>query len=122
MFCLSSAGIISITRGDTACLPITLHDGTSIDNWEYHLNEKDELYFGLMEPNTFFEQAIVRKKYTFNDLDANGTINIILNPEDTECLLPGLYYYQIKVRLYDPASGNYLVNTVLPKTQFWIEE
>lgn len=122
MFCLSDVGNVRLSRGDSVELPITLHDGTSLYNWEYQLQQNDELYFGLMEPNTFFEQAILRKKYTYENLEEDGSIIIRFEPEDTQYLLPGLYYYQIKVRLYDAEKDKYLVNTVLPKTQFWIEE
>ena len=122
MFCLSENGIIRFTRGDTIEIPITIYDGNAVNYHRYKLKDKDELYFGIMEPNQFFEDAIVRKKCTALDMNEDGDIFITLSPDESEYLLPGLYYYQVKVRLYNSTTNEYSVNTILPKTQLWIEE
>ena len=122
MFCLSENGIIQFTRGDTIEIPITIYDGNAVNYHRYKLKDKDELYFGIMEPNQFFEDAIVRKKCTALDMNEDGDIFITLSPDESEYLLPGLYYYQVKVRLYNSTTNEYSVNTILPKTQLWIEE
>lgn len=122
MFCISKGGIIRMSRGDSVEFPVTIYDGTSLNRIKYDLAPEDELYFGLMEPNMRFEDALIRKKCDYRYTNEEGDIIIYLDPQDTEYLLPGLYYYQIKVRLYDPYRSDYVVNTILPKTQFWIEE
>ena len=122
MFCVSKGGIIRMSRGDSVEFPVTIYDGTSVNRVKYDLAPEDELYFGLMEPNMRFEDALIRKKCDYRYINDEGDIIIYLDPQDTEYLLPGLYYYQIKVRIYDPYRDDYMVNTILPKTQFWIEE
>lgn len=122
MFCVSKGGIIRMSRGDSVEFPVTIYDGTSVNRVKYDLAAEDELYFGLMEPNMRFEDALIRKKCDYRYTNEEGDIMIYLDPQDTEYLLPGLYYYQIKVRIYDPYRDDYMVNTILPKTQFWIEE
>ena len=42
---------------------------------------------------------------------------ISLKPQDTMCLIPGLYYYQLKLRTADEE-----VFTLIPKTAFYILE
>lgn len=82
----------------------------------------DRVYFALMEPNQPFEQAVVKKVYTSENLNENGDVVIELNPEDTVCLVPNNdYYYQIKSKFIDE-QGRVNVNTVTPKTIFIIEE
>ena len=122
MFCLSNNGIIRLTRGDSIEFPFIPAEGNSLSYSTYHMSAKDELYFGVMEANEFFEDAIIKKKYTSIHQNEDGSIYIEFEPTDTEYLLPGLYYYQIKMRLYNEYNDSYSVNTVCPKTQFWIEE
>ena len=122
MFSLNDIGQIRLSRGDTLTLPIYINQGTSMDRIIYTLADNDELYFAIMEPNQPWEQAIVKKKYTCKDNTEDSGILLMINPEDTMCLLPGLYYYQIKVRVFDLDRNTYIVNSIIPKTQFWIEE
>ena len=119
MLALTNIGQIRLTRGDTLTLPIQINQGDNMYPILYELGEKDEVYFALMEPNQPWEQAILKKKFGYED-QIDGIIPLILRPSDTMCLLPGLYYYQIKVRIYQ--DDEYIVNTIIPKTHFWIEE
>lgn len=121
MLSLTSIGQIRLTRGDTLNLPVHINQGDSMTYIAYELQPLDEVYFALMEPNQPWEQAILKRKYTLEDLE-EGVLSIKFRPSDTMCLLPGLYYYQIKVRIYDYSTGEYIVNTIIPKTHFWIEE
>ena len=94
MFNISSNGIVTVNRGDSFEFPVRLNVGNSMQNIEYSLTKNDVLYLGIMEPNQPFELAIVRKKFVYSDLDEDGNISIRFWPEDTQCLLPGKYYYQ----------------------------
>ena len=87
-------------RGDTLIIPEL-----------YTLLEGDEIYFALLEPNQCWEEAILKKKYTTPDFD------IKLDPKDTMCLIPGLYYYQIKLR---NKEGE--VYTLCPRSKLYILE
>lgn len=122
MFHISSNGIVTVNRGDSFELPIVLNIGNSIDRQEYVLKDTDTLYLGIMEPNQPFETAIVRKKFTSNDLDEDNNINVRFWPEDTVCLLPGKYYYQVKLQTQDETTGRRDVETVIDKTLFYIQE
>lgn len=122
MFCLSENGNIRITRGDTIQFPFVPATGNSVSYLIYPMQERDEMYFGVMEPNSSFEDALIRKKYTYAHQNSNGSIIVDIDSSDTEYLLPGMYYYQIKMNIYDAVNDRYIVQTVMPKNQFWIEE
>lgn len=126
MFKIASNGIITVNRGDSFEFPLTLNIGSSINRVEYILGETDVLYLGITEPNQPFEDAIVRKKFTSKDLDEDNNINIRFWPEDTLCLLPGKYYYQVKLQTecFDSASNTLRkdVETIVEKTLFYIQE
>lgn len=90
--------IITMNRGDTYKFDLTIDDETSNDGC-YHLTGDDALYFGIMNPGQPFETAIVRKKYTASSADAQSNLTIVLYPEDTLDLLPGKYFYAIKLHI-----------------------
>ena len=57
------------------------------------------------------------EKYTNRDeLDDNGNLYIRLSPKDTENLLPGRYYYTIKMQTM-LKDGDYDVQTIVPETE-----
>ena len=125
MFSVSSNGIITVNRGDSFELPITLNIGSSINKVSYTLTEQDVVYLGVMEPNQPFEVAVIRKKVTSNDLIDNKIV-VRFWPEDTLCLIPGKYYYQVKLetKSVDAKTGKLRsdVETVIDKTLFYIQE
>ena len=122
MFRISTNGIVTVNRGDSFELPIILNIGDSMNREEYVLTESDALYIGIMEPNQPFESAILRKKFTYKDLDSDDNIYIRFWPEDTACLLPGKYYYQVKLQTIDEHTGRKDVETIIDKTLFYIQE
>lgn len=115
--------IIKMNRGDTYEFNLTIDDEGS-ENGKYLLQGNDAVYFGLMEPNSAFEQSLVKKIYTEEDRDKDGNIFITIEPEDTEHLLPGIYYYSVKLEV-DHENGEtcesiHKVITVINKTKFII--
>ena len=118
MFSINNAGTIRLTRGDSGEFLYKINIGDNMSPMFYQLNENDELFLGIMEPNQPFESAIIRKYFRSNDMDENGNVKISFKPNDTVCLMPGLYYYQLK--LVDVTQN--IVRTLNPKTQLWIEE
>ena len=122
MFHISNNGIVTVNRGDSFEFPVTLNVGSSIDRTEYILKETDVLYLGIMQPNEPFETALIRKKFTYNDLDEDNNILFRFWPEDTVCVLPGKYYYQVKLQTVDDITGRKDVETVIDKTLFYIQE
>lgn len=122
MFTIASNGIVTVNRGDSFELPITLYTGNSIKPVVYKMQENDILYLGIMEPNQPFETAIVRKMLTYKELDSDGNVFFRFWPKDTVCLLPGKYYYQVKLQTIDPITKYYDVETIVDKTLFYIQE
>ncbi len=116
--------IIKMNRGDTYEFNLTIDDEGS-ENGKYILQGNDTVYFGLMEPNSVFEQSLVRK--STNDcikFDKDGNFFITIEPEDTEHLLPGVYYYSIKLEVdhlqWETCESIHKVITVINKTKFII--
>jgi hypothetical protein len=118
--------MIVLNRGDTYEFDLTIADRAG---GRYRLQEDDVIYFGIMDPHQPFEDALVRKKYTIEDTDANGNLTVVIEPEDTLDLLPGIYYYSVKIHLQHetihPETNEVLgyvdkVNTVINKTKLFL--
>jgi len=95
-------GIISLNRGDSETFPLFINTGTPLEpvRFDLRFNPGSELYLGVCEPNERFEDAIIRKKYTGADIfnfNSDGDLMVEFNTEDTEYLLPGVYYYEVKL-------------------------
>ena len=119
---ISNNGIIHVNRGDSFVLNFNINVGNSLSP-EYHImGPQDVIYVGVMEPNQPFECAIIRKKFTYEDFLAQGASSIYFRPEDTQCLLPGKYYYQIKWEHQDTVFNRTNVTTIVDKTLFYILE
>lgn len=124
MFDISNNQIITITRGDTAYTTLYINLGTELSPLIYDLGSLDKVYFAIMEPNTSFEHALVRKVYTYQNYDyENHILKIEFNSEDTEYLIPGTYYYMVK--LLRPANPLNIddkdkIDTIISKKKFII--
>ena len=86
---------LQMHRGDTVSIESEIYSGNNLIKELYKFNEGDELYFAILEPNQCWENAIVKKKFI------EDASHIKLDPKDTMCLFPGLYYYQLKLRNKD---------------------
>lgn len=122
MFYIENTGIIRITRGDSAEAPLFMNQGCELNPIRYELKDNDEVYFGVMEPNYPFEQAIIKKKYTKNDVNEYGDVVVKFSSEDTVNLIPGKYFYSIKLNKWDEEKQIYDIYTIVERTQFFIEE
>ncbi len=111
-------GIITLYAGDYLEAPIFLNVGDTLYPVRYTLKEGEKIYIGIMEPKQDFKHAIVRKMLTIEDLNEDGDAVLKLNTEDTEYLMPGIYYYEIKfVTVKDEVER---IETIVPKTKFII--
>lgn len=117
MYTISTDRIISINRGDSFRIPIFINVGTKLKKIRYKLSYDDEVYFSLCEPQQEFEHGVLRKIYTKEDLNQNGDVVVNLLPSDTEDLVPGCYYMEIKIKLTSGA-----LTTILPRRKFYIDE
>lgn len=119
-FIQSNSSIITHHRGDTLYTPIFINMGSYTRPVRYSLQPGDVLYFGLMEPNTFFEYSILKKHFDcMSPKNVMGDTLLILDPKDTEFLIPGTYYYEVKLQQHDEFGREY-VSTIIPKTLFYI--
>lgn len=119
----SNASIIEMNRGDSFECPLFINCGTYMEPQRYELTEKDKVYFGLMEPNKLWEQSILKQIYTYqSEKTEDGDLIIKIKPEETEYLIPGTYYYEIKLVKYNNDSYDEIeeVKTIVPITLFTI--
>ena len=111
--------VVVINRGDTYRATVQL---TDVDGTPYVMNREDRLYFGLMDPHQPFENALIKKRMTYKDCDSHGVVAFGLKAEDTVDLLPGVYYYAVKLHHLERASGTDEVKTVIAKTKFIVND
>lgn len=124
MVTISNNGFISLTRGDSFSVPLFINMGTGMAPVRYSLLEhpETEIYLGVMEPNQPFEKALIRKKYTHESrINENGDLMIDFTGTDTEYLVPGKYFYQIKAKFIDKETG-INVDTIVSKKQFIVRD
>ena len=114
MMTISNNNIITVTRGDSFSLSFCDFIVNTIDP-DCTLHPGDSAYFGLMEPNHQFEHALIRKKVTNETEEDMVRVEFDFTPEMTEFLLPGNYYYSVKI---ERADGK--VETLVKKTKFRI--
>ena len=122
MFNISSNGIVTVNRGDSFEFPVLLQLGNSMSPLKYQLQDKDKVYIGIMEPNQPFEDALIKKVCTSADQDMYGYVVAQFQPLDTLYVLPGKYYYQIKLQTINQRTGQYDTETMVDKTLFYIQE
>lgn len=97
-FILGNGNIVTVTRGDSFYAPIFINSGSIMNPIRYHLREGDRLYIGITEPRKYFEHSIIKKVYDCRSMKNEvGDIMFMLDPSDTEFLVPGTYYYQAKL-------------------------
>ena len=112
-------GTIYINRGDSFSFDVELNIGNNIHPQLETIGEKDAVYVGIMEPNQFFENAILKKKLTKNNMVGASSVRVDISPNDTVNLFPGKYYYQVKLQKHLD-DNRYAVYTIVDSTQFYI--
>ena len=125
MASLSKNKIITMNRADTFKFPFYIAIGSAVNYVLYDMVPGDKLYFAVMEPHQKWEDALIKKTYTYEDYDEeNHRVMIRFVPEDTEYVKPGNYYYQVK--LYrsgeNVLDGYEAIDTLIPRTKFIILE
>lgn len=117
--------IYKINRGDSFSFDLTL----PTDKNTRLLAIDEVVYFALMYPHQPIEDAIILRGYTHDDQDVKtGAITIKLSPSDTRHLLPGVYYYTVKLQKGGTPGiiGDYdepvEVCTIIERTKFIVNE
>lgn len=122
---VNANNIITTNRGDSFKFPIQLNIGTIINPVWYDMMEGDYVYLGVMEANQPFEDALIKKKFDISDYDYDTqALMIRFISQDTRYLLPGTYYYEIKLfRDKKNVTDNYdAIDTILSRTKFIVLE
>lgn len=116
MFSIANNGIVCMNCGDTLSVPLFINAGDVFQPIRYILEETDKVFLSITEPNQPFEFGVVRKIFTKENLNAFGDIVINLVSSDTEMLLPGTYYYEIKCQIGSSEKSD--IATIVPKRKF----
>lgn len=119
MFVQIEDNYLKMNRGDSYTLPLVINEGTKLCFKQYQLRQFDKIYIGIMEYNQSFENALIRKVITISSpTNKYGHPLFTLTPEDTEYILVGKYYIEIKLVQKD--NDNNIVTTILPLREFFI--
>ena len=119
MFVQIEDNYLKMNRGDSYTLPLIINEGTKLYFQQYQLRQFDKIYVGIMEHNQSFENALIRKVITITSpTDKYGHPLFRLSPIDTEYLLTGKYF--IEVKLVQQINGEDVVTTILPLKEFFV--
>ena len=98
MFTISKNYIITATHGDDFSFNYSINLGTPMQEDIYTLTDGDYLFLGVMEHNQDFEQALIKKTFTKDNIVIKtGEVNIKFTSKDTINVVPGEYRYEIKL-------------------------
>lgn len=124
MFLIANNGIITMNSGDSFCVPLFINAGSALHPVRYKLKENDKLYFGVAESNQRFSDSIICKTFTDLDLNEYGDVIVKFCPDDTLNLLPGTYWYEVKLLRTNAENTCCLeqIDTVVKRTKFVILE
>lgn len=114
MISVANNGIITMNAGDTLVLPLFIDCG-KYEYKRYKLRGHDKVYFSICEPQQEFNKALIRKIYTKKNINKCGDIVVVLDSSDTENVLEGIYYYEVKIK-----HGNGAIQTIVPRRKFII--
>lgn len=127
MFNIQNNRIITIVKGDTIKIPLFINANTDLEPVGFPFGHYDKIFFSVMEANQPFNCGVIRHTYGYEDLNESGDIVIQLSHEDTINLLPGDYYYEIKllIRQVEEFNGEEVlldekIDTIVPRTKFVI--
>lgn len=132
--------IIKISRGDSYEFTVKITQRNNIDPYILD-SEKDAVYFAILLPHQAFEDADperqvkgydaseqdqVFNKLTGEPTETTGNITIKIEPNDTRCLAPGIYYYTVKLQrggtlsIINDLDTPDEVRTIIDRTKFII--
>lgn len=107
---------VLVTRGDTTSIYVNIRKETALDA----VTEEDTIYFGLLDFKQPFENALLKKRFTYKDLSDDGELIITITPRDTLDLLPGTYFGTVKLHRVRKAEGIDEVITVIDRAKIII--
>lgn len=111
MLCIKGTDI-RLTRGNSAALDIIPHNGTPDD--PIMLKEGDRVLFTI---KSSLGSTILQKALTAADQSEDGSVKLVLAPEDTVCIAPKVYTYDV-VLVFENGEAY----TFIPRSAFEIVE
>lgn len=117
---ISKNGIITLVKGDTFRVKLDMNIGNPIQPYYFQLQEGDYVTLKVMYANNSWNDAILTKVATIDNLDNLGNVIIEFTSDDTNYINCGMYIYQVK--LYYSRNGKDYVNTLVPRTRLFITE
>jgi hypothetical protein len=115
-----------MNRGDYFSFNFLINVGTEMNPVYHTLTGDEKLYIGVMEANQPFEVATIKKVFSVEDSNSDGSIDVVFETTDTLKLLVGNYYYSIKLNQPIPETSSEatkdVITTIIPKTKFIIIE
>lgn len=119
MLSIDCNGNIKVNKCDTFNVPLFINIGKDIFNdLRFEIQENDTVVFLLTEANLPLCKAILKKQYDIKNVNENNDVIISFDSDDTKCLNPGIYYYEIK--LIRKTDGKDIIVTVVPRRKFVI--
>lgn len=123
MITISPNNIIKFVHGDTIDKAPIFIDCTNDETstaFKYIVKENDRILFSILEANQDFNEGIIRKIFTKDDLDENGNLLLTLDSSDSLNVLSGTYSYSIK--LVQIRDDKVIASTIITKTKLYILE
>lgn len=131
MLDICNNNVITMTRGDELIIPLRLFYNIDerLSHIAFFINKNDKVLFALCEPRQNFEDAIVKKVITYDEIEeynkekhSQGIVPIPFKGVDTEFLHTGNYYYTVKILRKsvwkDEQDSDGKLDTVISKTKF----
>lgn len=110
---------LTLIRGDTYKFSLFINENKKLNPKALELSDDDIIYFGIIESNKDFSDAIVKKAYSNkSEKDEHGNIVVCISSEDTEHLIPGDYYYQVVLKRV--VDGKEVITTIIPQRPLFI--
>ncbi len=119
MFNISANQLITTVRGDTFSFPLFINYCDMWEIYRYELSDNEVVQFRVMEPQAEWEDAVIKKEYTNEDVNEYGDIVVSFVSEDTINMIPGTYYYEVKLIRHEQ-EGDVVVKTIITRRTFTI--
>ena len=113
---ISKNGIINLIKGDTFSFKFDLNIGTPLQPIIVELGDDDCVILKVMYPQESWNNAVIVKTITKDDVNEDGSVTITFEPSDTVLLNAGVYYYQVKLFIAKQDAEDVIV-TLIPKTK-----
>ena len=116
-----SQGLITVHRGDTFNLPLSLNVGTPLNINNFGMQQGDIARLRLFVANEPWEDYVLSKDATVENVTIENEIEYVtfsFTEKDTQHIIAGEYYYELKV--FSIRDNVEYATTVIPRRKFVI--